>query len=223
MNAADALIELLHSDEADLRIQAALALGLQSGPEVVNALLAALDDADRNVRFHAIESLESFAPARRLMPWRGSPSPATSSWRSRPSSRSSRLAIHQWQSGSCRGWPTRRSTMRRPMALGALGDEDAVAPLVARLDERGAPVGPIVSALAAIHARYEETAGAADASRIWPGDRSRLESAQTMLAFVRAGAGWNCGPHCWCSAGLSCPPSPRSRRACSVSPPCSMT
>ncbi len=57
MNAADALIELLHSDEADLRIQAALALGLQSGPEVVNALLAALDDADRNVRFHAIESL----------------------------------------------------------------------------------------------------------------------------------------------------------------------
>ena len=189
MNAADALIELLHSDEADLRIQAALALGLQSGPEVVNALLAALDDADRNVRFHAIESLGKLRarsavdalarlaesgdfflafPAIESLVKIGDPSVAE-----RIVPRLADPALHDAAAD----------------ALGALGDEDAVAPLVARLDERGAPVGPIVSALAAIHARYEETAGAGGRIEDLARRSLTLESAQTILAFVRAGAG----------------------------------
>lgn len=51
------LTELLREADADLRIQAALALGEQSHPAAVAPLLAALQDPDVNVRFHAIESL----------------------------------------------------------------------------------------------------------------------------------------------------------------------
>lgn len=51
------LAELLHDDDADLRMQAALALGQQHHPAAVVPLLAALGDPDANVRFHAIESL----------------------------------------------------------------------------------------------------------------------------------------------------------------------
>jgi HEAT repeat protein len=51
------LAELLHDDDADLRTQAALALGQQHHPAAVPPLLAALEDPDANVRFHAIEAL----------------------------------------------------------------------------------------------------------------------------------------------------------------------
>ena len=51
------LTELLKTGEADLRMQAALALGEQSSPTASAALVEALDDPDANVRFHAIESL----------------------------------------------------------------------------------------------------------------------------------------------------------------------
>ena len=60
VNLTSALIDLLHHPEADLRIQAALALGTQHNrPAAVEALLAALEDEDANVRFHAIEALGS--------------------------------------------------------------------------------------------------------------------------------------------------------------------
>jgi HEAT repeat protein len=52
-----ALIGLLSDPDADLRLQAALALGSQRGPAAVSALIAALNDPDTNVRFHAIEAL----------------------------------------------------------------------------------------------------------------------------------------------------------------------
>ena len=51
------LIELLQGPDADLRMQAALALGEQQQPAAVGPLVAALDDPDANVRFHAIEAL----------------------------------------------------------------------------------------------------------------------------------------------------------------------
>ena len=51
------LAELLRTGDADLRMQAALALGEQSSPTASAALVEALDDPDANVRFHAIESL----------------------------------------------------------------------------------------------------------------------------------------------------------------------
>jgi HEAT repeat protein len=51
------LTELLGDDDADLRMQAALALGEQHHPAGVDALIGALADVDANVRFHAIEAL----------------------------------------------------------------------------------------------------------------------------------------------------------------------
>ena len=51
------LSELLHDEDPDLRIQAALALGEQHHPAAGPPLIAALDDVDANVRFHAIEAL----------------------------------------------------------------------------------------------------------------------------------------------------------------------
>jgi HEAT repeat protein len=161
LDATRALIDLLHADDVDLRIQAALALGMQTSPEAIPALLGALEDQDRNVRFHAIESLgkcrareaveplatiaehEDFFlafPAIDALVRIGEPSVAPRI--------ASRLAD-----------PSVRDAAAE--ALGALGDEDAVAPLVSRLEEHGAPVGAIVRALSAIHARYEETAAAA--------------------------------------------------------------
>jgi HEAT repeat protein len=52
-----ALIDFLNSEDADLRIQAALALGEHPSGSVAAALIGALDDPDANVRYQAIESL----------------------------------------------------------------------------------------------------------------------------------------------------------------------
>ena len=63
-----ALVDLLRHPDADLRIQAALALGSRARPEAVDALLEALNDADANVQFHAIESLGKLSPAAAVEP-----------------------------------------------------------------------------------------------------------------------------------------------------------
>jgi hypothetical protein len=57
LDIATALAPLLKDGNPDVRIQAALALGEQSAPRAVVALLEALDDPEVNVRFQAIESL----------------------------------------------------------------------------------------------------------------------------------------------------------------------
>lgn len=51
------LTEFLRAGEADLRMQAALALGEQKDPQAIPALLAALQDESVNVRYHAVEAL----------------------------------------------------------------------------------------------------------------------------------------------------------------------
>lgn len=51
------LVELLQDPDADLRIQAALALGEQHDPAAIDPLMRALDDSDANVKFHVIEAL----------------------------------------------------------------------------------------------------------------------------------------------------------------------
>ena len=51
------LLNLLKNPDADLRMQAALALGEQRAGRAGPALIAALQDDDMNVRYHAIEAL----------------------------------------------------------------------------------------------------------------------------------------------------------------------
>jgi len=60
------LVEYLSSEETDLRMHAALALGEQRDPNVIPDLIAAVDDEDVNVRYHAIEALGKLRAAEAL-------------------------------------------------------------------------------------------------------------------------------------------------------------
>jgi len=53
----EALIDFLEDDDADLRMQAALTLGEQKDAQAIPALLQSLADENVNVRFHVIEAL----------------------------------------------------------------------------------------------------------------------------------------------------------------------
>ena len=57
VDTTETLVEFLNSDETDLRMHAALALGEQNENGVAPALIATLGDPDINVRYHAIEAL----------------------------------------------------------------------------------------------------------------------------------------------------------------------
>ena len=57
IDTTEPLLGFLRSDDDDLRMQAALALGQQKTPEAVRPLIEALQDKNPNVRYHAIEAL----------------------------------------------------------------------------------------------------------------------------------------------------------------------
>ena len=154
-----ALVDLLRNPDADVRIQAALALGTGARPEAAAALLEALDDPDANVRFHAIEALGKVAPAsavERLAAIAESSDfflafPALDA-----------LARINDPAVAPRIVPLLRDELvgdEAAEALGQIGDEDVVAPLVAALDRPDASASSIVDALAAIHRRYTEMFG----------------------------------------------------------------
>lgn len=153
---AESLIDLLSHHDADLRIQAALALGTQTRPEAVAALLGALDDEDVNVRFHAIEALGKL----------------------RPPAAVERLAAIAESHDFFLAFPALEALSRindsavaprlvplladelvggqAAEALGQIGDEEAVAPLLAALDRPHTSPASIVDALNGIHRRYAE-------------------------------------------------------------------
>ena len=153
------LVELLRHPDADLRIQAALALGTQRRPEAVDALLAALDDDDVNVRFHAIEALGKLKPraaVERLAAIAESPDFFLAFPALEALSRISDAAV------APRLVPLLQHELigdQAAEALGQIGDEDAVAPRVAALDRTHLSPASVVSALTAIHGRYAEMFG----------------------------------------------------------------
>jgi HEAT repeat protein len=160
MDAATALAELLKDPDPDLRIQAALALGTQRGPVAVEALIRALDDADTNVRFHAIEALGKLAAP-------GAVERLTAVLQTHDFFLSFPALDALIRIGDPLAAPAIAALLDDPLlgaaaadALGQLGDEDAVSPLLGALDRADAPIGPIVDALVAIHSRYDETPGA---------------------------------------------------------------
>ena len=57
IDTTETLLSMLQSDDHDLRMQAALALGWQNNKNAVGYLLSALADEDVNVRYHVIEAL----------------------------------------------------------------------------------------------------------------------------------------------------------------------
>lgn len=153
------LVEFLKGDDADLRIQAALALGEQRDVRAAPALLGALEDADQNVRYHAIEALGKLRAAE-----------AADALAGVAETRDFFLAFPALDAlariGDARIAPRVAPLLEDEMlreaaadVLGQLGDEETVAPLAALLNAPEASAPVVARALAALHDRYEKLYG----------------------------------------------------------------
>ena len=154
------LLELLRGPDPDLRMQAALALGEQCDTRAIGALINSLNDDDANVRYHAVEALGKLKAV-----------DAVDLLAEVVESRDFFLAFAALDAlakiGDPRVAPRIVSLLddellREPAIhlLGQLGDENAVAPLIALLNTPTAPTGAIANALANLSDRYEEQYGA---------------------------------------------------------------
>ena len=153
------LVEFLGDEDADLRTQAALALGEQRDRRAAPALLGALEDADANVRYHAIEALGKLRATE-----------AADALAGIAETRDFFLAFPALDAlariGDARVAPRVApllgdELLREAAAdvLGQLGDEEAVEPLAALLNAPDAPTQAVARALAALHDRYEKQYG----------------------------------------------------------------
>ncbi|HEX2204321.1 MAG TPA: HEAT repeat domain-containing protein, partial [Longimicrobium sp.] len=150
------LVELLASEDTDLRLYVALALGIRGDPRAAPALEGALGDPDANVRFHAVEALgrlraRSAAPRIAEL--------AESRDFSLAFAALDALAAIGDETAAPRVLPLLDDAMLRPAAvgaLGALGGEESVAALAALLERDDVPPAEPAGALAAIHARFQE-------------------------------------------------------------------
>lgn len=153
------LVEFLNGEDADLRMQAALALGEQRDLRAASALLDALADADQNVRYHVIEALGKLRAAESADALAGI-----------AETRDFFLAFPALDALARIGDPRvaprvvpllADDLLREAAAdmLGQLGDEETVAPLAALLNEPEAPTTIVARALAALHDRYERQYG----------------------------------------------------------------
>src|SRR5215213_5254765 len=153
------LVEFLNDDDADLRMQAALALGEQRDVRAAPALLGALEDADANVRYHAIEALGKLRAAE-----------AADALAAVAETRDFFLAfpaldaLKQIGDASVvpRVLPLLDDELLREAAaelLGEVGDEESVAPLAELLNNPDSPTRAAARALAALHDRYAELYG----------------------------------------------------------------
>jgi len=153
------LVEFLQSDDSDLRMQAALALGEQREERAVGPLIQALKDEDMNVRFHAIEALGKI----------GSPA-ATEALANVAESTDFFLSFPALDAlkeiGDSSVAPRITSLLKVEMlsepaaeALGALGDEKAVTPLASLLNAPNPPTLSIARALTMLYDRFEQEFG----------------------------------------------------------------
>jgi HEAT repeat protein len=153
------LVEFLTGPDADLRMQAALALGEQRDPRATPALLDALEDADANVRYHVIEALGKLRAIE-----------AADALAAIAETRDFFLSFPALdaltQIGDARVAPRLvplldDELLREPAAdaLSKLGDEAMVAPLAALLNTPRAPTFVIAESLAVLHDRYEKLYG----------------------------------------------------------------
>jgi HEAT repeat protein len=149
------LVELLKTPGADLRMQAALALGEQRDARAVAALIEALNDEDANVRYHAIEALGKLKATN-----------AVDELATIAESRDFFLSFAALDAlakiGDAGIMPRilpllEDELLCKPAVnlLGQLGDESAVTPLVALLNTPAAPADAVADALATLSDRFE--------------------------------------------------------------------
>lgn len=155
MDAIEPLSEFVKDKDVDLRIYAAQALGNQHDARAIPVLLEALQDEDANVRYHAIEGLgklravEAVEALARVVE-SGDFSQAFAALDALTLIGDSRVAP--------RLVPLLEDEiLRSPAAeaLGQLGDEEMVAPLIALLNTADAPAQVIAQALASLYQRYQ--------------------------------------------------------------------
>ena len=149
------LVECLNGPDLDLRVYAAQALGEQHDPAAIPALIRAIEDENANVKYHAIEALGVL-----------SAHDSVDALAAVIETNDFFLAFPALDAlikiGDSRVAPALVSLLDDEMlrtpaaaALGELGDEDAVVPLVASLNKRSAPAIVITKALATLYDRYE--------------------------------------------------------------------
>ncbi len=151
-----------HEHDIDLRIQAALILGERRDRRAVPALMTALDDPDVNVRFHAIEAL-GILRASDAVEKLVAIADGGDFFLAFP-------AVHALSqigdfSVAPQLVPLLKNDWLRAVvaeALGALGDEVVVGPLVQLLDEPDCPAEIVADGLAGVWQRYEHRYGAGD-------------------------------------------------------------
>ena len=194
VDSTKALVRLMDDPDADLRIQAALALGSQRRPEAIDALLRALDDADPNVRFHAIESIGKLASPvaiERLV--------------TIAESRDFYLAFPALEAlvrindpliapriAPLLGDPMLGSAAAE--SLGHVGDEDAVGPLVDALSQPSTSVSAVVEALARIQHRYETSTSGGDEIKELVQRRLSSDGVRRILASLERASGESVRP-----------------------------
>lgn len=176
VDVVEPLIELLGATQPDLRVQATLLLGDRRDTRAVSALLGALDDSDPNVRFQAIESLGRLEA-------REAAGPLTAIAETGDFFLAFPALSALVRVGDRSLAPRLLPLLDVPMlseaaadALGHLGGEDAIAPLLAMLDARDAPVAAVASAID----RLAERRGAGPDSLVAAGVRAAMTAARAQ-------------------------------------------
>ncbi|HEX3185107.1 MAG TPA: HEAT repeat domain-containing protein [Pyrinomonadaceae bacterium] len=153
------LLNLLSGPDADLRMQAALALGEQRDVRAVPALLRALQDDNTNVRYHAIEALGKLKAVDAV-------DPLVEIAQSRDFFLAFPALDALAKIGDARIAPKIVSLLEDDLLLepavnllGQLGDETAVTPLTTLLNNPATPTDLIAGALVHLSDRFEEQYG----------------------------------------------------------------
>ncbi|HLM01278.1 MAG TPA: HEAT repeat domain-containing protein [Pyrinomonadaceae bacterium] len=197
----ETLVEFLRGDDADLRMQAALTLGEQKDAQAIPALLAALEDENANVRYHAIEALGKLKAGEAVEPLL-----KIAETRDFFLSFAALDALRQTvdETAAPRVLPLLGDDFLREAAiqtLGAIGNEEIVAPLISLLNEDKFSAIAVAAALAALFHRFRDDAAKSESiverarKSIDEGGKSNLlkalnNSNETDLkALVRIG-GW---------------------------------
>jgi HEAT repeat protein len=199
------LIECLTDKDVDLRIQTTLILGQRRDRRAVPALINALADPDVNVRFHAMEALGALHAIEAIDPlveitaggdfFLAFPAIQT-------------LAKLGAVNAAPRLVPLLNDELLRVAvaeALGELGDELVVVPLVELLNDPSAPTEVVADALSGLFERYEQRYGAGEhiaslvRSAIGPtGTQNLLDAVQRVgsdrLRGIARVMGWLNGP-----------------------------
>jgi HEAT repeat protein len=153
------LVPLLAHPDHDVRTYAALVLGDRGDPRAIADLLATLSDTDTNVRMHAVEALGKLRATA-----------AVDALIAIVESMDFELAFPALDALIAIGderiayrlVPLLEKSLFKVLAieaLGALGDEEAIQPLLDRLADPDVPTADVVAALGRIHRRYRERYG----------------------------------------------------------------